>query len=354
MSETKKKELSETTKKTEKKKGKSGAGRAIRIILLFAIVAAGVWAWASDFELPFAEKEYKWSEQETRIVNNSRFALDPLTILKDDIRKKERNPIKNDAFIFYFSGADTRNALLVDSNSDVNIIAVINPTTRQILFVNTPRDYYVQISIGNGAYDKLTHCGNYGLQCSRDTMAILYGINIDYAAQINFVGLKTLVDQIGGVDVFSDYTFTAYNGTSFAYGNNHLNGAKALTFCRERKSLPGGDNDRGRHQIKVLTAIVQKITSTPSLLLNYEGILASLDGLFKTDMSMDEIANLVAMQTVDDRPWDINYYAVTGYNSYSSYTYSMPGSNLYVMEQNPSAVAEARALIEMVLSGESI
>lgn len=45
--------------------------------------------------------------------------------------------------------------------------------------INTPRDFYVPLSISNGVKDKLTHAGCYGIQVSVDTLEMLYGVNID-------------------------------------------------------------------------------------------------------------------------------------------------------------------------------
>ena len=69
-------------------------------------------------------------------------------------------------FIMYLSGSDTRASVLVKSRSDVNILAAVNPVTKQILLVNTPRDYYVANAAGNGEMDKLTHHGLYGVENS--------------------------------------------------------------------------------------------------------------------------------------------------------------------------------------------
>ena len=67
-------------------------------------------------------------------------------------------------FVIYLSGIDSYAQYLTTSLSDVNVVAVVNPQTKQILLVNTPRDYYVANPAGGGAKDKLTHCGLYGVE----------------------------------------------------------------------------------------------------------------------------------------------------------------------------------------------
>lgn len=61
--------------------------------------------------------------------------------------------ITNTPILIYLSGSDTRDQMLTTSRSDVNILAVVNPNTKQILLINTPRDYYIGNPAG-GAKDK--------------------------------------------------------------------------------------------------------------------------------------------------------------------------------------------------------
>ena len=54
--------------------------------------------------------------------------------------------LNSDVFTLYISGIDTYGSVAKTSRSDVNIIAVVNTKTKQILLVSTPRDYYVPLS----------------------------------------------------------------------------------------------------------------------------------------------------------------------------------------------------------------
>lgn len=263
----------------------------------------------------------------------------------------ENNNISS--FIVYLSGSDTRSKVLNTSRSDVNILAVVNPQTKQILLVNTPRDYYIVNPAGNGSKDKLTHCGLYGIDCSISALEDLYGADIVYYAQINFTGFETLVDAIGGVTVYSEISFTTtHGGYKISAGNNTLTGAQALSFARERYAYTDGDNQRGQNQMKIITAIVDQL-SAGTIISNYAQILDSLEGMFTTNMSQSDISTLVKMQIEDMASWDILSYAATGTNS-SGVTYSIPGREVYVMIPNQSTVDRASELIDMVLSGKTI
>ena len=256
-------------------------------------------------------------------------------------------------FLIYLSGSDTRSKLLTTSRSDVNIIAVVNPQTRQVLLINTPRDFYIGNPVGNGAKDKLTHCGIYGIDCSVQALEILYDTEIAYYAQINFTGFKTLIDAVGGVTVYSDFAFVTTHGKHQIYaGENHLNGAEALGFARERYSLAGGDNDRGKNQMKIISAFIDKL-SAETVVVNYADILESLEGMFVTNMPQSKLSELVKMQISDMSPWNVVSYAVSGTGG-SDITYSMPGFYAYVTYPDKRTVSFASELIDRVLAGEKL
>lgn len=254
-------------------------------------------------------------------------------------------------FVVYISGSDTRSTLLRVSRSDVNILAVVNPDTKQILLVNTPRDYYVPNPAGKGTLDKLTHCGNYGVNCSVEALAGLYETEIAYYGQINFVGFEKLIDAIDGITVVADHSFTAITGHYFQKGENTINGEKALAFARERYNVSGGDRGRGNNQMKVIKAVIDKMTSSTTLISNYSEILKSLEGMFVTNFTPEEIGDLVKMQMEDMTPWTVNSFAVTGKGGYAE-TYSWKGQELYVMHPNEATVNQAKTLISRVLKGE--
>ena len=256
-------------------------------------------------------------------------------------------------FLIYLSGSDTRSKLLTTSRSDVNIIAVVNPQTRQVLLINTPRDFYIGNPVGNGAKDKLTHCGIYGIDCSVQALEILYDTEIAYYAQINFTGFKTLIDAVGGVTVYSDFAFVTTHGKHQIYaGENHLNGAEALGFARDRYSQPGGDNDRGKNQMKIISAFIDKL-SAETVVVNYADILESLEGMFVTNMPQSNLSELVKMQISDMSPWNVVSYAVSGTGG-SDITYSMPGFYAYVTYPDERTVSFAAELIDRVLAGEKL
>ncbi len=252
-------------------------------------------------------------------------------------------------FILYLSGLDTRSAMLATSRSDVNILGIVNPETKQILLVNTPRDYYVPNPAGGGALDKLTHCGVYGIDCSIGALEGLYGIDIDYYAQVNFAGFETLVDAVGGVTIYSDVAFTS--GTlKIQKGYNELNGEQATKYARQRYAFADGDHSRGRNQMKLIKAILEKLTAS-TLISRYSQIMDSMEGMFVTSMPKETITEFVKQQLNDMSSWNILNYAVSGSNGRET-TFSAPDYQAYVMHPDQKTVEYGSELIRRVLDGE--
>lgn len=258
--------------------------------------------------------------------------------------------VTKEPFSVYISGNDQSGSVSIQGRSDVNIIAYVNPNTKQILLVTTPRDYYVEFpGVTNGTKDKLTHASNYGINCSMDTLEALYGVDLDYYVRVNFTSLIRMVDALGGVDVYSDYTFSTFDGKTFTEGINHLNGEDALSFSRERKSLQNGDFERGRHQMMVLEAMIQKAMS-PAILTGYAGIMSSLQDSFITSMPSGDITSLIKMLLQDSSGWNI-VTANAGGTGSTQYCYSL-GSAASVVIPDENSVAQIKTQIQSLYNGE--
>lgn len=252
-------------------------------------------------------------------------------------------------FNVYISGIDVDGPIATNSRSDVNIIMTVNPNTKKILLTTTPRDYYVQIpDISGEQRDKLTHAGIYGVDASMRTVEQLYGIDISYYARVNFSSLVKIVDTLGGVDVDSDFEFTA-GGYQFKKGMNHLDGKQALAFSRERYSFEDGDNQRGKDQEKVLTAILNKAMS-PAILSNASALIADVSDSVQTNMTQEEMAKFIKMQLNDGASWTIESQAASG-NGDTQACYSSGDQPLYVMWPDEAVVQSISAKMNEILNG---
>ena len=339
----------------------------------------------AEYETPAAMADALYDDEVQAIILNEGYIpllteqenykdfSDRTRILYEYVTEHEITPVKpsgtitKNPFMVYCSGSDERDSdINAKSRSDVNILAVVNPKSRQILLINTPRDYYLPLAF-NGEMDKLTHAGLYGVQ---ETMAVLdnlYGTETAYYGRINFWGLIDIVDALGGIDVYSDIAFTTntmdipnsyggYESRSFSFdeGWNHLDGAEALGFSRERYSFSDGDNQRGKNQMKVIQAIIEKAAS-PSVLANYQDLLKAVSDNFITNMTYDEISSLVKMMQKDGFSWNIQTMSARqGSGSTLQTCYSMPSQKLYVMPPDYNYINTIRQVITQVMNGEEI
>ena len=256
-----------------------------------------------------------------------------------------------EVFNIYVSGIDTYGPISSVSRSDVNIIMTVNRKTKKVLLTTTPRDAYVPIADGGlNQPDKLTHAGIYGVDASVHTLENLYGIDLNYYVRLNFTSFLKLIDLLGGIDVENDQEFTVGN-THYPIGNISLNSEQALTFVRERYSLNGGDNDRGKNQEKVIAAVIKKLTSTDAL-KNYNAILSGLQDSVQTDMSLETMMNLINTQLESGGSYNVTSQALTGTGNTGLPSHAMPEANLYMMEIDQNSLVAAKAAIQEVMEGK--
>ncbi|RGC52547.1 LCP family protein [Absiella sp. AM29-15] len=285
---------------------------------------------------------------------DKKFESDTKVIYTLDKQKTIENlksaSVTKESFIVYISGIDTTGPITTTSRSDVNMLMAVNPVKKKIGLVFIPRDYYVPLQCHDGvcetgAMDKLTHAGLYGVEVSQATIENILGVDINYNIRINFDTVKTMVDALGGVDIYSDKDLTAYTDSSchFTEGKQHVGGKCALAFARERYSYEAGDRHRGENQQEVIRAMVKKLTTT-NIIKNYESILNAVQGMFQTNMKTDEITALIQMQINDMSKWDVQSTLVDGTGDMVP-TYSYGSTPLYVMKPNQSTIDEAKEFI---------
>lgn len=287
-------------------------------------------------------------DNNVEFINNSRKIYTfSIKVKKGNVNKV--NNINEDPFILYISGSDSRGSISETARSDVNIIVVVNPKTNKILLVNVPRDYYVQLHGTTGIKDKLTHAGLYGLDMSKMTMQDLLDININYSVKVGFDTVVDIVDALDGIDLDIDQALTLKSSDNKKYckytvGMNHLDGACALRYARERKSYVGGDRHRGRNQQQVITAIINKLKE-PKYLIKYNDILKAAEGTFETDLTYEEITSLVKYQMSNLTDWQIESISADG-TDIMTQTYSIPGMTLSVMVPDEQILSDVKIKIK--------
>lgn len=289
--------------------------------------------------------------ENTRIIYTIEVRVDAKTSISEN-----KIDIATEPFTVYISGIDAYGDIsnMQRGRSDVNMLATVNPTTHEVLLTSIPRDYYVQLHGTTGNRDKLTHAGIYGVQMSVETLEDLLDIDINYYLKVNFSTVESLVDTIGGIEVYSDQQFKPLHGDRIVQkGINHFDGKMALAFARERYAYSTGDRHRVQNQQDVIAAIIKKISGSTVILTKYAEILDNLSSSITTNIGKDEISSLVKMQLQDMPSWQIGQYSLNGSDSHN-FTYSMGQQLLYVMEPNPETIKTAHDNIMMVIEGKPL
>lgn len=277
-------------------------------------------------------------------------------ILKSFTRADESSKSKvkldtEEPFAVLIAGSDTREAALTTmTRTDVDIVAAVNPGKREILLVSLPRDTFIPNPALGGGLDKLTHMGIYGIDNTTEALSSFLDFELKNYVLVNFNTYERIIDTLGGVDIVNPYQFSAY-GSTFPAGDIHLSGNEALSYVRERYSLPNGDFDRNEHQVIVLKALIRKILSA-EVISNYSAVLDALSGTFLTNIATDSIYELASAQLESMSAWTINSRHIDGTLANAECA-SAPGELLSVVYPDENISETVRQEIKKALSSVS-
>jgi LCP family protein required for cell wall assembly len=200
--------------------------------------------------------------------------------------------------------------------TDTMILLTIDPSTATAGMLSIPRDLWVQIrnfGSDNGYnkintafyYGELYHLPGGGAGLAMETIENLLGVPINYYVVMNFDSFVKIIDDIGGVvvtpsvdTVVQPIGSNTYKQTLKAGVTYTLPGDLALSYVRNRDSLPGNDFDRSKNQQAVIMAVKNRILSLkelPSLLLKAPSIYQDIQGGVNTNLSFDQALALGQM-----------------------------------------------------------
>ncbi len=205
--------------------------------------------------------------------------------------------ISKDPFTIYFQGTDLSSGNNINSTGrgDVNILLTVNPNTKKVNLQVIPRDLFVYIPCRGGS-SKLSYSGWWGgVQSSISSIEDKLNVDINYYVKINFEGLMDLVDALGGVQVYSHYTYSA-GEYSFVEGYNEVDGEKALVFARARKMLPLNERSRGYQQMELIKAIFSKFAQEPTF-DHAMSVIDSLENNFTTNLPKEDFVKAFELVT---------------------------------------------------------
>ena len=184
-------------------------------------------------------------------------------------------------------------------NTDVIMIVSIDAESETIFVLSLPRDLCLGACDGHGSRINEVY-KRQGIEALKQALRYVTGLNIDHWMLVNFHGVEAIINQLGGVRVWSNRAFDErfiYLDTEeevrliLEEGWNTLNGREAVAYGRSRKYDSGGDFARICRQQQVVRALREQSLS-PSLIVNAPALLASLSGAFRTDFPVDSVPAL--------------------------------------------------------------
>lgn len=252
--------------------------------------------------------------------------------------------------------------------TDTIIFASFKPSTGEIGMMSIPRDLAVNIP-GYG-YTKINAANAYGQRDNGNgpelTMQVVSDIleeDIHYYVKIDFNSFEELIDEIGGVDVYVERSFTdseypadnyAYQTISFTEGWASMDGETALQFSRSRHGNNGEGNDfaRAARQQKVILAAKDRILS-PQILLN-PAKLNRMANLFSdnvdTNLTVWEMIRLAGYAPSADTG-SINHIVLD--SSPGGVLFNSTIGNAFVVKPKVSDWSEIQAIAANIFSAES-
>jgi LCP family protein required for cell wall assembly len=250
-----------------------GAG----ILLAAALVAVGVWALLYTQRI---DEGLAFDEQTQGNISQTLVA--PKEV--------------DDPYYVLLLGSDSRTPGDYTGRSDTIILARVDPAVPQATLLSIPRDTEIQLE-GYGS-QKINSAYTYGQQAGAiQAVSALCGVDIAHYAEINFEGVVSLVDTLGGVTV--DVPVPVYlDGISIEPGEQRLNGTQALILSRCR-SYPTGDYQRVVNQRILLKAVVKEVLAADPVAL--PALIEGLAACVRTDLtSMDVVALLLDLKDIQD------------------------------------------------------
>lgn len=269
----------------------------------------------------------------------------------------EKRPLKGESedrinvLLLGIGGAGHDGSTLTDSI----MVASITPSTHQVALLSLPRDLVVKIYDEakpkywegrkiNNAYE----LG--GMDLVEEKVNEVTGLDLHYYVLIDFSAFKQIIDDVGGVDIDIERSFTglyganelsmpcpkaqlyrlddgAYCAIEFTRGVEHMDGERALIFSRIRKLVPtslnqeeGSDFARAQRQQKILEAFKETVLSSQTLLhpTRVQAMVDNVGNHLETNMELWEMAKFAQLakdvnndeiisKVVDDSPDGLVY-----------------------------------------------
>ncbi len=239
--------------------------------------------------------------------------------------------LRTDIFTVLISGIGENQDVEGQISSDVNILAVVDPVNKDILLVETPREYYIAIPVkeGNGM-DKISNSMIYGIDSTMAGIEKLYEVDIDFYVATDMVALKEVVDAIGGVSINPETTFNGQEALDYSYNTNVV----------------------GIPQEILVSAIIEKLKSPFGLVYGGE-VMNIIEEHGSTNLSEEQIYQLIEYRPAEENYWQIRTKTASGLWK-EEQCYSVPGKELLVLDPYAPDIVGIKSQINDILNSTEV
>lgn len=222
-----------------------------------------------------------------------------------------------------------------ETRTDVIFVVNFDSKSGTIKLLSVPRDTYTEVipsvkekisqagrSIPSVVKMNAVHAyaGNeIGMECLQMQIEDLLDIEIDNYVLFNIEAFKAVVDIIGGVDMYVPYDMYYTDPVQGLYinlkeGQQTLNGDTAEQLVRNRQYVNG---DLGRIEVQqmFISAFVEQVMNTDTILSNAPSLIKAAFEYLETDMSITDMLNY-AKYLEDIKSSEILTETIPGYAQY--------------------------------------
>lgn len=207
--------------------------------------------------------------------------------------------------------------------SDAVHIIAVDTRTLKATIVDIPRDSFIAGSKINAFMSEG------GPQRLKSVLTSHTGIKLDYYVLTNFWGLRSMIDDLGGVEIKLDRAIRdAAARANLPAGQQRLTGPEALAFSRARKTLPDGDFSRTQNHGELLRAAHRRIREQHADLPALTSLLGSFSRNVDTDIPPTQLFRLASL-AVQVQPKNVKQVSLSGGNGFAgaeAVVYLNPGT----------------------------
>jgi len=199
--------------------------------------------------------------------------------------------------------------------TDTIILLTVDPVTKTAGMLSIPRDLWVNIpGFGHSRLNTAWTLGERaklpggGPELAMETVSQIIGVPVQYYVQVDFGTFVSLIDMIGGIDIYSDEKLildpSGAGQDHFVLtccGMRHLDGQRALAYARCRTESQGCDDSdfgRAKRQQKIILAVRNKVFDPyyfPQLLAQAPQLYETFSSGIHTNMLIEDAMKLATL-----------------------------------------------------------